>query len=159
MSMRLNVGLSKKVGEANYGSRGASVNLDLELDSALVAEPARLQDRIRQLFALVRTSLQEELNGNGNGNGNGHAANHDPNPIPHSSPSKSNGNGGSHQSSERPATPAQIKALYAITRQQALNLDELLQDRYRVHRPDELTLRQASRLIDSLKSSDHQPGA
>ncbi len=36
MPMKLNVGLSRKVGEPNYGSRGASVNLELELDAALV---------------------------------------------------------------------------------------------------------------------------
>src|SRR5205807_1640883 len=62
MPLRLNVGLSRKVGEANYGSRGASINVDMEIDSALVSEPAKLQERIRQLFILVRTSLTEELN-------------------------------------------------------------------------------------------------
>lgn len=29
--IRLNVGLNRKVGEPNYGSRGASINLDVEL--------------------------------------------------------------------------------------------------------------------------------
>src|SRR5207253_2873718 len=69
MPLKLNVGASKKVGEANYGSRGASINLELELDANLVSEPSKLQDKIRQLFGLVRTSLAEELNA---GNGNGH---------------------------------------------------------------------------------------
>ncbi|MBA4015745.1 MAG: hypothetical protein C0483_01010 [Pirellula sp.] len=35
-----------KVGEANYGSRDASVNLELELDSSLVGAPDRLKERI-----------------------------------------------------------------------------------------------------------------
>jgi len=65
--MKLNVGASRKVTDNYYGSRGASVNLELELDSALVAEPARLQEKIRQLFGLVRISLAEELN-NGESN-------------------------------------------------------------------------------------------
>src|SRR5262249_32608997 len=63
MPLKLNIGLCKKVGEANYGSRGASVNVEVEVDSSLVTEPAKLQERIRQLFGLVRTSLAEELNG------------------------------------------------------------------------------------------------
>ncbi len=46
MPLKLNVGLSRKVGEPNYSSRGASVNLELELDSAIVGEPDRLQERI-----------------------------------------------------------------------------------------------------------------
>ena len=83
--LRINVGFNRKVGEANYGSRGASVNLELEYDSALASDPERLKERIRQLFTLAKASVEEELNGqaspasNGsNGsqadaNGNGHA--------------------------------------------------------------------------------------
>ena len=39
MPLKLNCGFSKKVGEANFGSRGASVNLELEVESDLVASP------------------------------------------------------------------------------------------------------------------------
>lgn len=63
MPLKLNVGLSRKVGEPNFGSRGASVHLELELDSALVTEPDRLRDRIRSLFQLVRAAVDEELRG------------------------------------------------------------------------------------------------
>ncbi len=31
--IKLNAGFSRKVGEPNYGSRGASVNVELELES------------------------------------------------------------------------------------------------------------------------------
>jgi hypothetical protein len=65
MPLKLNCGLSRKVGAANFGSRGASLNIELELDSGISAEPAKLQDRIRQLFGLVRTALAEELKGSG----------------------------------------------------------------------------------------------
>ena len=83
MPLKLNVGLSRKVGEANYGSRGASVNLELELDPAVVDEPERLHDRIRQLFGLAKDSVDEELNSSRtfpspvNGSNNGHNGNVD----------------------------------------------------------------------------------
>lgn len=46
MPLKLNVGFSKKVGESNFGSRGARVNLARELDSTLAANPTPLQARI-----------------------------------------------------------------------------------------------------------------
>ena len=63
MPLKLNVGLSRKIGEANFGSRGASVNLELELEAGLAGEPGRLHDRIRQLFRLAKDSVDEELGG------------------------------------------------------------------------------------------------
>ncbi|MCE9534144.1 MAG: hypothetical protein K8T89_23955, partial [Planctomycetes bacterium] len=61
MPLKLNIGLNRKVGDANYGSHGASVNLELEVESALASDPGKLQERIRQVFQLVRSSLDEEL--------------------------------------------------------------------------------------------------
>ena len=61
--LKLNVGFSRKVGEANYGSRGASVNLELEVESGLAHEPDSLRERVRQLFRMARASVEEELNG------------------------------------------------------------------------------------------------
>ena len=51
-------GLSRMVGEGNYGSCGASVNIEMEFEGALASEPGKLQSQIRQLFGLVRASLE-----------------------------------------------------------------------------------------------------
>jgi hypothetical protein len=59
--IKLNCGVSRKVGEPNYGSRGASVNVELELDSATVQDPKLLHEKIRKIFALAKTSVDEEL--------------------------------------------------------------------------------------------------
>jgi hypothetical protein len=148
MPLKLNVGLSRKVGESNYGSRGASVNVEMELESTLVGEPAKLQDRIRQLFAIVRSSLAEELNGNGNG---GHTK-----PVNGSNGHTEASAGGESTSRQngtpRAATQSQVRALHAITKSKGVSLTRLLRGRYQVDLPDDLTIKQASELIDSLKN-------
>ncbi len=71
--LKLNVGFTKKVGEANYGSRGAAVNLELELDSTLVGDTDRLKERIRHLFGLAKASVDEELAAGGQPGTNGNS--------------------------------------------------------------------------------------
>jgi len=68
MPLKTNVGVSRKIADNQYGSRGASVNLEVELDSSLVQEPERLQERIRQLFRLAQQSVDDELARNQAGN-------------------------------------------------------------------------------------------
>src|SRR5262245_52339006 len=132
MPMKLNVGLSRKVGEANYGSRGATVNVEVEVDGGLVGEPDRLRERIRQLFGLVRASVTEEL-ANGGSQSNG------PPPPPASPADRQDvpGNAnGQRSAGPRPATSAQVKAIYAMARRKGLDLGAYLQDRCRVVRPE-----------------------
>ena len=68
MPLKTNIGVSRKVADNNYGSRGASVNLEVELDSTLINDPERFHERIRQVFRLAQQAIDEELNrqqGNG----------------------------------------------------------------------------------------------
>ena len=83
MPLRTNIGVSRKVADNNYGSRGANVNLEVELDSTLINEPERFHDRIRQVFRLAQQAIDEELTrqqadgtaSQTNGAANGHATN------------------------------------------------------------------------------------
>ena len=59
--IKLNAGLSRKVGQPNFSSLGASVNLELELESSLVSDPDKMHDKIRSLFTLARKAVDEEL--------------------------------------------------------------------------------------------------
>ncbi len=61
--MKLNVGLNRKVGEANFGARGTSVNFEVDVESDLIRQPDALEEKIRYLFGLAKDSLDEELNG------------------------------------------------------------------------------------------------
>jgi hypothetical protein len=146
MPLRTNVGVNRKVADNNYGSRGASVNLEIELDSSLIQEPERLQDRIRQVFRLARQSVDEELARQIEDHG------HD-----NSRASASNGNGQS-RSNGRTATASQVRAIRAIASRQKLDLAQTLQDRFGTDRPDDLSISEASALIDELKGTANGTG-
>ena len=129
--LKLNVGLSKKIGLPDYGSRGAAVNLELELESSLVGDPDRLKERIRTLFAMAKAAVDEELNGiaASNGNGNGH-----------------------RRDGTRKATASQARALHVIADRQRVDLAGLLRQRFGVDQAGDLTITEASSLIDEMKS-------
>lgn len=174
MSVKLNIGLSRKVGEASFGSRGASINLEVELDNGVLNDPGQLRDRVQDLYVLARQSVDEELqrpaepglsepsqtNGNGhgrishaaNGNGhkNGHANGQATNGHATNGHSPTNGNGHGRIEVAR-ATQSQIRAIFAISKRQGLDPHTVINDRYRVHKMEELTIREASALIDDLK--------
>jgi hypothetical protein len=144
MPLKLNVGLSRKIGESNYGSRGASVNVEMELESALVGEPDKLQQRIRQLFGLVRTSLSEELNG-GHGDGKTGGSGQQPNGT-------SQAGNGEQTAKPRPATQSQVRAIHAIAKSRKLDVKQVLQRRFRVARPEDLSIKEASTFIEEMNS-------
>jgi hypothetical protein len=147
MPLKLNVGASRKVTDNNYGSRGASVNLELEVDASLVEESAKLQERIRQLFGLVRAAVAEELNGHGSGHGNGQGT-----PPIQDRPVSRNGVG------SRPATASQVRALHAIARSQGIELSQFPYERFQIRRANDLSIKQASTAIDALKAVGVGPG-
>jgi hypothetical protein len=144
--MKLNVGVTKKVGLPDYGSAGASVNLEIELDSALVGEPERLKERIRHLFGLAKSSVDEELivaTSNTPTNG------HDQPPQ--------NGNG-KRRDGTRSATASQVRALNAIAERHKIDLAAVLVERFQIRDPAALTITEASSLIDELKGAGNGAG-
>ena len=58
------------------------------------------------------------------------------------------------QPSPRPATASQVKAIRAIASRRRIDLVALLRERFGLQTADELGIRQASELIDELKSDD-----
>ena len=184
MSVKLNIGLSRKVGEASFGSRGASINLEVELDNGVLNDPGLLRDRVQDLYVLARQSVDEELqrpaeagpsepshtNGNEHGrisptvNGNGHKNGHANGQATNGQAtngrvtngrvtnghSPTNGNGPGRIEVAR-ATQSQIRAIFAISKRQGLDPHTVISERYRVHKMEELTIREASALIDDLK--------
>ena len=159
MALKVSVGLSKKVGLPDYGSLGASCNVEVELDGTLLQHDVeKFHQHVRRAYQACAQAVNEELsrsNGhsappaNGqstNGaNGNGHA--------------KANGNGNGKTNGQRQATQSQVKAILSIARNQRLNLGVFLKERFGVDRPEELDIKTASQVIDTLKAgAEGRPG-
>jgi hypothetical protein len=111
--LRLNIGFNRKLGEANFSSRGASVNLEIEVESGVVREPDKLQAKIDYLFKLAKASVDAQLNGtsppqqpqptaNNNGNnGNGTHANVSAGQTNGNGSTNGSSNGSGHHASEK----------------------------------------------------------
>ncbi len=159
MPLKLNVGVSKKVGLPEYSSAGAMCNLEFELESGLLADLAGFHEKVRDAYVACHQAVNDELarlrgqsatpvaapvatsNGLGHRNGTG----------PHAD--GAHARTGGRDRPPKPATPGQVKAIYAIGRARRADLEGLLRDDYGVGRPEELSLAQASGLIDSLKAA------
>ncbi len=153
MNMKINVGLSRKIGQPNFGSLGASCHVDLELDiQSLREEPDRVRAKIREAFALCKQSVDAELAHSDQSDG---PPQHLPPPTapsgwqqPEHPPASPRSNGAA-----RPATPAQVKAIHAIAGKAGVQVASELQRRFGVAYPQQLSLPQASEMIDHLKES------
>jgi hypothetical protein len=137
MPLKLSIAMSRKIGEPNYGSRGATVGLEMEIDSGLVDEPKQLHERIARLFRLAKQSIDQELGCR-------------------TAPSESHSDAAGAESRNRSATVNQVRAIHAIANRQNLNLADELRERFEVERPEQLTLEQASQLIDAMKPSANE---
>lgn len=109
---------------------------DLELDQLD-------QDADSRLYQTVRRCVQAV---------SGRSTPSSPNDTSVSVPSNPQGRSHPGDAGPRLATAKQIAAIRAIARRKSLDLNKTLQDRFDVVGVSELTIRQASSLIDELKS-------
>ena len=166
MPLRLNIGLSKKLGLPDYGSLGASCNVDIELDAALLqTDPEAFQRHARNAYDACRRAVQEELarhqaaptstpadnppvasgnvGGNATGNGNGHASGN-------GNGQNGNSRGNGHQASEKQVT--YIRQLAGHIKNLGVRRLDALAQRMFAKPVVRLTSLEASGLIDTLKS-------
>jgi hypothetical protein len=151
MALKLNVGVSKKLGLPEYSSMGASCNVEVELDPGLLEHDLdAFHERARAAYVACHQAVEDDL-------ARSRSA---PTPV---APGRNgtNGRNGTHSSCtgsangrpRLPATASQVRAILAIARKQDADLEGVLRDDFGVDQPEELSLSQASKLIDRLKAA------
>jgi hypothetical protein len=146
MPLKLTVGLARKVGQPNYGSLGASCGVEVELENSLLGgDPDAFRARVRDAFVACRRAVDDELE-------RLQAAPEAPRTDGCADHSGSNGTGREDSRARRPATSRQLRTIVAIARRQRANLESLLRTEFGVASPEELSLAEASRLIDGLRA-------
>jgi len=149
MSLSINVGLSRKASR-DYQSTGVSINVTAELDQSLLAKPDELQQQVGNLYAQAEAALDRQAQSMGEPEA---PQRHDQN----AGQRRNNGNGyanggrrGNSNGNASPATQSQRRAIDAIARR--VGVDPALEAQDIIGVPlDDLSLRQASELIDHLK--------
>lgn len=159
MGIRINIGVTRKIGTPNYGSRGASANAEFELDGSLDnGGVQRFQEAAQRAYAACDAAVSAELakadeddaqsvesSSMDQGTSHGHQANGES--------QKANGRQSAQRSNgERLATASQVRAIHAIASRHKVDLAGLLTGRHEVNRPEELSIGDASALIDELKA-------
>jgi hypothetical protein len=112
MSLKLSVGVSRKVGQPGYGSVGATCGVELELEQSILRDdPREFERRARQAHAACARAVDAEL-----------ARLAGPPAVTRDD----HDTGRAPAPPARPATTRQLRALAAIARARGVGPDELL---------------------------------
>jgi len=149
MPLSINVGLSRKTSR-DFQSTGVSINVTAELDATLLAKPNELQQQIDNLYAQARGAINRQVSAREPRDTNGDNRDNAPRRNSRSDHGRSNGAPNSGNGHGNGMTQSQRRAILAIADRVQANVNE--ECRAIIGTPlDDLTVRQASDLIDHLK--------
>jgi hypothetical protein len=159
--LKLHAGVSKKVGLPGFSSASASCTVEAELDSSLLQDHEGFQVVVQRAYASCEKAVQDQI-----ARLTSEPASEPSQPQEvievRTSPAISGVSMNrlpaapqfTNQPSPRPATASQVKAIRAIAARRKIDLVGLLRERFGLTTADELGIRQASNLIDELKSDE-----
>jgi hypothetical protein len=152
MPTKLSIGFSKKIGTPHYGSLGASCSVEVEIDNGCLQGNADMFRRAAQTaFQNCRDAVEDQL-------AHSKAPTNGTNGVASPSPAYATRNGHHTRVSNRRATTSQVRAIRAIAKQADVDLSGFLKERFQTESPEDLSLPDASRLIDELKNQNHRNG-
>jgi len=158
--LKLHAGVSKKVGLPGFSSASASCTIEAELDSTLLNDIEGFQIVVQRAYQSCEKAVEDQIARLT------HDDQSDTSQLQEvvevrTSPAISGASVNrlpaaqfTNQPSPRPATASQVKAIRAIAARRKIDLVGLLRDRFGLTTADELGIRQASNLIDELKSDE-----
>jgi len=170
--LKLHAGVSKKVGLPNFSSASASCTIEAELDSSLLQDREGFQVVVARAYQSCEQAVQDQI---ARLTSEPQSEPSQPQEVievrtsPAISGARITTNGAATKCAEplatnraafrdapspRPATASQVKAIRAIAARRKIDLVGLLRERFGLTTADELGIRQASNLIDELKSDE-----
>jgi len=150
--IKLIANVSKKVPIPGVDFSSQCYMAGIEVEVSDRATPEQIKQRIGEVYALLENSIDSEL------------AAHGVEELPLSSPAArqslgkapgNNGGNGRNRNNGSHATGAQIKAIFAIVKSINMGRTELLahiDEAFNKNNPDDLTVKQASGLIEQLQA-------
>jgi hypothetical protein len=162
--LKLHAGVSKKVGLPGFSSASASCTIEAELDSNLLQDREGFQVVVRRAYDSCEQAVQDQIARLIHESGPSDAGPPQEIVEVRTSPAISGATITANRAafrdppSPRPATASQVKAIRAIAARRKIDLVGLLRERFGLATADELGIRQASNLIDELKSDEPANG-
>ena len=160
--LKLHAGVSKKVGLPGFSSASASCTIEAELDSSLLQDHEGFQIVVQRAYQSCEKAVQDQI---ARLTSEDQPETTQPQPqevvevctspaIQGASVNRLPAAQFTNQPSPRPATASQVKAIRAIAARRKIDLVGMLRERFGLTTADELGIRQASSLIDELKSDE-----
>ena len=148
--IKLSASVSKKlpVPEIEFSSQSYSAGMEVEISSGTSQDD--IMEKLNTLYSMLEDSIDEQMGREKQGGQEKQENSQGPTAVP-----KSDNGPGTNKHNGRKATEAQVRAIWAIGKERGYGDEKMkgLLSAYGVEESSDLSISQASRLIDALKNN------